>query len=57
MEVGWSWQSKLPPVHFNPREKHPVPIVQEAGWSPGLVWTGAENFTPHQDLIPGLWSP
>ena len=27
---------------FNP-EKDPVPVVQEAGWAPGLVWTGAEN--------------
>jgi len=26
--------------------KDPVPIVQEAGWAPGPVWTGAENFTP-----------
>ena len=24
--------------------KDPVPIVQEAGWSPGPVWTGAENL-------------
>jgi hypothetical protein len=23
--------------------KEPVPIVQEAGWYPGPVWTGAEN--------------
>jgi len=23
-----------------------VPIVQEAGLAPGLVWTGAENLTP-----------
>jgi hypothetical protein len=23
-----------------------VPIVQEAGWAPGPVWTGAENLTP-----------
>ena len=22
----------------------PVPIVQEAGWAPGPVWTGAENL-------------
>jgi hypothetical protein len=22
----------------------PVPIVQEAGWSPGPVWTGAKNL-------------
>jgi hypothetical protein len=26
--------------------KHPVPIVQEAGWAPGPVWTGAENLAP-----------
>ena len=24
--------------------KDPVPIVQEAGWAPGQVWTGAENL-------------
>jgi hypothetical protein len=24
--------------------KEVVPIVQEAGWAPGLVWTGAENL-------------
>ena len=23
-----------------------VPIVQEAGWAPGLAWTGAENLAP-----------
>jgi len=27
------------PVSSTPR-KDPVPIVQEAGWAPGLVWTG-----------------
>ena len=30
---------------FYPRE-NPVPIVQEAGWAPGPVWTGAENLAP-----------
>ena len=25
-------------------KKDPVPIVQEAGWAPGAVWTGAENL-------------
>jgi hypothetical protein len=24
--------------------KEPVPIVQEAGWATGPVWTGAENL-------------
>ena len=28
---------------FNPW-KDPVPIVQEAGWDPGPVWTGVENL-------------
>jgi hypothetical protein len=32
-----------PPYH---RERDPVPIVQEAGWAPGTVWTGAENRAP-----------
>jgi hypothetical protein len=31
----------------------PVPIVQEAGWAPGLVWTGAKNLALHRDSIPG----
>jgi hypothetical protein len=26
------------------RERDPVPIVQEAGWAPGPVWTAAENL-------------
>jgi hypothetical protein len=33
------------PAAFYPG-KHPVPIVQEAGWAPGPVWTGAENLAP-----------
>jgi hypothetical protein len=34
------------PVRFVPPDKDPVPIVQEAGWAPGPVWTGAENLAP-----------
>ena len=26
--------------------KHTVPIVPEAGWAPGPVWTGAEDLAP-----------
>ena len=26
--------------------KDPVPIVQEAGWAPWSVWTGAEILAP-----------
>jgi hypothetical protein len=28
------------------REKDRVPILLEAGWTPGPVWTGAENLAP-----------
>jgi hypothetical protein len=30
---------------FTP-ENDPVPIVQEAGWAPGPVWTVSENLAP-----------
>jgi len=32
--------------------KDPVPIVQAAGWAPGLVWTGAENLAPTEIRSP-----
>jgi len=31
--------------------KDPVPIVQEAGWASGPVWTGGKS-RPHRDSIP-----
>ena len=37
--------SSTPWPHFTPG-KDPVPIVQEAGWVPGLVWTGGKS-RPH----------
>jgi hypothetical protein len=37
--------SVTPRPLFNPG-KDPVPIVQEAGWAPGPVWTDAENLAP-----------
>jgi hypothetical protein len=37
--------SVTPRPLFTPR-KDLVPIVQEAGWVPGPVWTGAENLSP-----------
>jgi hypothetical protein len=33
------------PGRFTPG-KDPVPIVQEAGWTPGPVWTCSKNLTP-----------
>ena len=40
--MGGGWSTPRP-GRFTPA-KDPVPIVQEAGWDPGPVWTGAENF-------------
>jgi hypothetical protein len=41
---GWR-VSVTPRPYFTPG-KDPVPIVQEAGWAPGPVCTGAENLAP-----------
>jgi len=42
--------SSTPRPHFTPG-KDPVPILLEAGWAPGPVWTGGKS-RPHRDLIP-----
>jgi hypothetical protein len=41
---GGEW-SATRPGRFTPR-RDPVPIVQEAGWAPGPVWTCAKNLAP-----------
>ena len=41
---GWGVSGTPRPL-FTPG-KDPVPIVQEAGWAPGPVWTCAENLPP-----------
>jgi hypothetical protein len=38
-----SGQQHAPAVRY-PRERSGLPILQEAGWNPGPVWTGAENL-------------
>jgi hypothetical protein len=35
------------PGRYLPPRKNPVPIVQKAWWTPGPVWTGAENLAPN----------
>lgn len=42
MEIGGQCHA---PVSV-PWETELAPTVQEAGWTPGLVWTGAENIYP-----------
>jgi hypothetical protein len=34
------------PRQLYPREKNPVPILQETGWDSGPAWTDAENLAP-----------
>jgi hypothetical protein len=46
---GWVVSSTSRP-HFTPG-KDPVPILQEAGWAPGPVWTGGKSPS-HGDSIP-----
>ena len=41
--MGWGSASR--PGCFTPG-KDPVHIVQEAGWAPRPVWTGAANLAP-----------
>ena len=42
--------SSTPRPHFT-QGKDPVPILQEAGWAPGPIWTGGKS-RPHRDSIP-----
>jgi len=46
---GWV-VSRTPQPNFTPG-KDPVPILQEAGWAPGPVWTGGKSRS-HRDSIP-----
>jgi hypothetical protein len=47
---GWS---RLRSGRFISREIEPVPIVQEAGWAPGPIWTGAVKFCRKRNSIQG----
>jgi hypothetical protein len=41
----WGGVNAMPwPLY--PRDIDRLPTVQEAGWAPGAVWTGAENVVP-----------
>ena len=42
--------STPPRLHYTPG-KGPVSIVQEAGWAPGPVWTGAVAAVPDHNLF------
>jgi len=55
--TGRGWGVSVTPWPLFTPGKDPVPIVQEAGWAPGPVWTGAIYLAPHRDSIPGPSSP
>ena len=40
------WGVNVTPRPLFTLGKYPVPIVQEAGWTPGPVWTGAKISPP-----------
>ena len=46
----------MPRPLFTPG-KDPVRIVQEVGWAPGPVWTGAENIAPPPEFDPRTVQP
>jgi len=46
------WGVSVTPWALFTPGKDPLPIVQEAGWSPGPVWTSAKNLTPPPGFDP-----
>jgi hypothetical protein len=46
---GWV-VSSTPQPHFTPW-KDLVPILQEAGWASGLVWTGRKSHPHHYSIL------
>ena len=43
MKVGGQLHAPLAPLS-PPQERDTVPMLQDSGWTPGLVWTVAENL-------------
>jgi len=48
--MGWVVNATPRPLYLWERDS--VPIVYEAGWAPGPIWTGAENLA-----LAGIRSP
>ena len=51
--TGRGWGVSVTPRPLFTPGKDLVPIVQEAVWAPGLVWTGAEYLAPTGIRFPG----
>ena len=49
LSLSWTLERMGGQCHVQvglPKGKRPVTIVRDAGWTPGLVWTGAEYLAP-----------
>jgi len=55
--TGSCWGVSVTPRPFFTFGQDPVPIVQVPGWTPSLVWPGAENFPLHRVSNPGHSCP
>ena len=54
-ELRYMFWPPWPPLEGREARKcspDPVPIVQEAGWASGSVWTSAENLAPPPGFDP-----
>ena len=51
--LDWGWMVNATPWPLFPWERDPVLILQESGWAPGPVWTGAESVAPHWRKVCG----
>ena len=49
--LEWGEWSAARPGRTLPPRKDPVPILQEAGWASGPVWTDGKS-RPHRNSIP-----
>jgi hypothetical protein len=54
--MGWVVNDTLPSPRFT-SGRDPVPIVEEVGWAPGPVCTGAENLAPTGIRLPRTVQP
>jgi hypothetical protein len=52
--MGVSGQRHAPAARLPPGKGPPVPIVQEAGWAPELVWT---QRLEEKSFAPFIWLP
>jgi hypothetical protein len=50
----WWWLVRATSQPLFTRQRNPVPVVQEAGWIPVPVWTGAVNLVPTGIRSPDL---